>query len=76
MERTAEELKKKICEKYHIDRSKIERLLRIVNDDLKVIVDDDLVGELPGGQTMIVDICETSSVVDGGSCLNEIRLEY
>ncbi|CAI7572540.1 unnamed protein product [Penicillium pancosmium] len=75
-ERTAEELKKKICEKYQIDQSKIERLLRIVNDDLKIIVEDDLVGELPGGQTMIVDICETSSVVDGGSCLKEIRLSY
>ncbi|KAJ5995445.1 hypothetical protein N7481_002422 [Penicillium waksmanii] len=75
-ERTAEELKKKICEKYHIDQSKIEHLLRIVNDDLKIIIDDDLVGQLPVGQTMIVDICETTSVVDGGSCLKEIRLKY
>ncbi|KAJ5288251.1 CP2 transcription factor [Penicillium angulare] len=75
-ERTAEDMKREICEKYHIEPSKIVRLLRIINDDLKVIIDEDIVRELPEGQTMIVDICETTSVVDGDSCLKEIRLKY
>lgn len=74
-ERTAEELKQKICEKNHIEPSKIERLLRIINNELKIIVDDDLVNELPGDQTMIVDICDTKTDIDG-SCLKEIRLKY
>lgn len=75
-ERTAENLKQKICEKYHVDPSKIERLLRIINDELKIIVDDDLVNELPGGQTMIVDICDIKNDIVDGSCLKEIRLKY
>lgn len=75
-ERTVKDLTKKICEKYHIDQSNIVRLLRIINDDLKIIVDDDLVRELPEGQVMIADICETTSVVDGEDLLKEIRLKY
>jgi hypothetical protein len=52
------------------------RLLRIINDDLEIIIDDDFVHELPEGQTMIIDVCETISVVDGDSALKEIRLKY
>lgn len=74
--RSVEDLKKKICEKYHIEQSNIMRLLRIINDDLNIIIDDDFVRELPEGQTMTVDICETISVVDDDSCLKEIRLKY
>lgn len=50
-------------------------LTRIINDDLKIIVNDDVVHELLGDQTMIVDVCETISAFDSDSFV-EIQLNY
>ncbi|KAL4913663.1 CP2 transcription factor-domain-containing protein [Aspergillus aurantiobrunneus] len=74
-ERTAEELKRKICGKYNIDQTKIVRMLHVVKHDMKIVVDDDIVREIVEGQDMIVDICGSSSARDGDGSL-EIRLMY
>lgn len=74
-ERTAEELRKKICEKYHFDQSKIVRMLRVIKDSMKIVVDDDMVREIAEGQDMIIDICGSSVAGDDDS-LMEIRLKY
>lgn len=50
-------------------------LVRIINDDLKIIIDDDVVHELLEGQTMIVDVCETISGFDSDTFV-EIQLKY
>ena len=74
-ERTAEELRKKISEKYRFDQSKIVRMLRVIKDNLKIVVDDDMVREIAEGQDMIIDICG-SSVADDDDSFKEIRLKY
>lgn len=50
-------------------------LVRIINDDLKIIIDDDVVHELLEGQIMIVDVRETNSAFDSNSFV-EIQLKY
>ena len=57
--------------------SNIVRILRIIDDDFKVLVDDDTVHELPESQVIIFNNCETANAVNGENCLKEIgiRLE-
>lgn len=42
--------------------SVVSRSVRINSKGLKVIVDEDVVGQIPEGQDMIVDFVETSSL--------------
>jgi len=58
-ERTVRDLMKKISEKQHIDPSRIVRILHVNEAGLRIMVDDDVVRELPEGQDMIVDIYES-----------------
>lgn len=60
-ERTVRDLMKKISEKRHIDPSRIVRILHVNEAGLRIMVDDDVVRELPEGQDMIVDIYESQS---------------
>jgi hypothetical protein len=52
----------KISEKNKIDPERIVRILRINENGLKVMVDDDVVRELPEGQDMVAEIAEASIV--------------
>ncbi|KAJ5760943.1 hypothetical protein N7520_008099 [Penicillium odoratum] len=82
-ERTVRDLMKKISEKHHIDPSRIVRILHVNEAGLRIMVDDDVVRELPEGQDMVVDIYETpdaevnnpNSPVSPGSPV-EIKLTY
>lgn len=54
MARTVEDLVKSIGTKCQIEASRINRILRINSKGLKIMVDDDVVRELPEGQDMTV----------------------
>ncbi|KAF3386504.1 Grainyhead-like protein 2, partial [Penicillium rolfsii] len=58
-ERTVRDLMRKISEKNHLDPSRIVRILHVNQNGLRIMVDDDVVRELPEGQDMIVDIYES-----------------
>ncbi|KAJ5594813.1 uncharacterized protein N7459_001021 [Penicillium hispanicum] len=60
-ERTVRDLMKKISEKHQIDPGRIVRILHVNQAGLRIMVDDDVVRELPEGQDMIADICESPS---------------
>ena len=55
MERTIEDLITNVALKCEIDPSRISRALRINSKGLKIILDDEVVRELPEGQDMIVE---------------------
>lgn len=76
-ERTALDLVRKITEKYHIDPMRISNIMHVHDKGMRVIVDDDVVRQLPEGQDMIVDISETPGLNGSasGSPL-EIKLTY
>ncbi|KAF7596421.1 hypothetical protein BBP40_001728 [Aspergillus hancockii] len=57
-ERTVRDLMDKISMKQHIDPQRIVRVLRVNKNGLKIMVDDDVVRELPDGQDMVVEISE------------------
>ncbi|KAE8145145.1 CP2 transcription factor-domain-containing protein [Aspergillus avenaceus] len=59
-ERTVRDLMEKISIKRHIDPQRIVRVLRVNKNGLKIMVDDDVVRDLPDGQDMVVEISETS----------------
>lgn len=67
----------KVTEKYHIDPMRISNIMHVHDKGMRVIVDDDVVRQLPEGQDMIVDISETPGPNGGasGSPL-EIKLTY
>ncbi|OQE28690.1 hypothetical protein PENSTE_c003G04050 [Penicillium steckii] len=76
-ERTVRDLMKKISEKRHIDPSRIVRILHVNQNGLRIMVDDDVVRELPEGQDMIADIYEAQG--PGGGFPDspmEIKLTY
>ncbi|PYH76741.1 CP2 transcription factor [Aspergillus uvarum CBS 121591] len=60
-ERTVRDLMEKISMKQRIDPRRIVRVLHVKQNGLKIMVDDDVVRELPDGQDMVVEISETSS---------------
>lgn len=47
--------------KQRIDPQRIVRVLHVKQNGLKIMVDDDVVRELPDGQDMVVEISEASS---------------
>ena len=46
---------RKISEKSHLDPARIVRIMHVNKNGLRIMVDDDVVRELPEGQDMIVD---------------------
>lgn len=50
---------RKISEKHHIDPERIVRILHVNQNGMRIMVDDDVVRELPEGQDMVADIIET-----------------
>lgn len=58
-ERTVRDLMRKISEKHHIDPERIVRILHVNQSGMRIMVDDDVVRELPEGQDMVADIIET-----------------
>lgn len=70
----------KISIKRSIDSKRVLRVLLVKNDGLKVMVDDDVVRELPDGQIMDVEISETAdsseSPDDSRPSAIEVKLTY
>lgn len=72
----------KISEKGQIDPGRIVRVLRVNQKGLKIMVDDDVVRELPDGQDMVAEFSETSRVEDpianpdAPSSAVEVKLTY
>ncbi|KAJ5982804.1 hypothetical protein N7451_012904 [Penicillium sp. IBT 35674x] len=58
MNRTSHDLKSKLSEKLQIDPCFVTRILWVNNKGLKVMVDDDMVQQIPEAQIMIADVCE------------------
>lgn len=61
MERTVEDLISRIAIKCGVDPAQVTRTLRINSKGLKIMVDDEVVQELPEGQDMIVEFGEVDS---------------
>ncbi|RMJ24456.1 CP2 transcription factor [Aspergillus sp. HF37] len=81
MERTVQELAEKLSAKRQIDPKYIVHVLHINKNGLPVVVDDDVVRELPEGQTMTVDVCdatgmECNDAAGGSTSPLEIKLMY
>ncbi|KAL2002731.1 hypothetical protein VTN02DRAFT_6114 [Thermoascus thermophilus] len=78
-ERTVRDFMNKISEKQQIDPGRIIRVLRVNQDGLKIMVDDDVVRELPDGQDMVAEISDASRVEDpvaNPDSAVEIKLTY
>lgn len=78
-EHTSLDLTRKICDKRHIDPSHVVRILRINADGLQIVVDNDVVRELPEGQSIIVEIDNDPSLFGNIVTVDpavEIRLKY
>lgn len=77
-ERTARDFLSKITEKQKMDPERVVRVLRVNSKGLKIMVDDDVVRELPDGQDMVAEISEASAfeepVTDPSAV--EIKLTY
>jgi hypothetical protein len=66
-ERTVRDLVKQIFETSDIDPSRVAHVMRINEKGLRIMVDDNVVRELPEGQDMIVDISDASGPGDSAS---------
>lgn len=79
-ERSVQDLTDKICVKQFIDSKHVVRVFLVKKDGLKVMVDDDVVRELPDGQTIDVGISETAvsseNPNDSRPSSVEVRLSY
>lgn len=64
--------------KQRIDPQRIVRVLHVKQNGLKIMVDDDVVRELPDGQDMVVEISEASSIEGSGNLSSavEVKLSY
>ncbi|CAG7937172.1 unnamed protein product [Penicillium nalgiovense] len=60
-ERTVQDLVRQITEKYQIDPMRISNIMHAHEKGMRVMVDDDVVRQLPEGQDMILDISETTN---------------
>ncbi|KAL1979218.1 hypothetical protein VTN96DRAFT_6431 [Rasamsonia emersonii] len=74
--RTVQDLMVKISEKRKIDPDRIVRILRVNHNGLKIMVDDDVVRELPEGQDMVAEFSETKTEFDTPSSAVEVKLTY
>ena len=59
MQRTVKDLVDRISEKFQIDPTRITRVTHINSRGLQIVVDEDVVRELPEGQDMIVEFSST-----------------
>ena len=76
-ERSVRDLLEKISLKQRIDLQRIVRVLHIKRDGLKIMVDDDVVRELPDGQDMDVEVSETANDCDDSKeSAVELKLSY
>ncbi|BCR85633.1 grainyhead-like protein [Aspergillus chevalieri] len=76
-ERTVSDLMEKISHKQLLDPSRVVRVLHVKENGLKIMVDDDVVRELPDGQDMDVEISETSDALEGSEQPPvELKLSY
>lgn len=79
-ERTVRNLERKICEKQQIDPRSIVRIVRVNQNGLRIMVDDNVVRQLLEGQDMLADIIDTSgqdgTVLSADSSAVEIKLIY
>ena len=80
-ERTVRDFMHKISEKNKIDPERITQVLHVNQDGLKIMVDDDVVRELPDGQDMVAEFSEASKLdgvainIDSPSSV-EVKLKY
>lgn len=65
MARTAKDLIAGIASKCEVDPARIQRTLRVTSKGLKIMVEDDMVWELPEGQDMCVEFSSIESDHDG-----------
>ena len=63
MERTVKDLVRSIAAKCEVDPIRVERTIRVNSKGLKIIVDEEVVQELPEGQDMSVECNEIESEV-------------
>lgn len=61
MERSVKDLIKSIATKCQVDPTRVTRTIRVNTKGLKIMVDDEVVQELPEGQDMEVEFSETQS---------------
>lgn len=61
MERTVKDLITSIAMKCGVDPRHVTRTLRVNSRGLKIMVDDEVVGELPEGQDMIVEFAQVNA---------------
>lgn len=59
-ERTVQDLMEKIAVKQPMDVKRVLRVILVKKTGITIMVDDDVVGELPDGQDMEVEITETA----------------
>ncbi len=64
MERTVKDLIANIAMKCGVEPNQVKRTLRINSKGLKIIVDDEVVRELPEGQDMVVEFTEVDATAD------------
>lgn len=64
MQRTVEDLVRSIAAKCEIDPARVQRTIRINDKGLQILVDDDVVRELPEGQDMNVEFTEIDTDMD------------
>ena len=69
------DLMRQISQKHHIDPQRIVRILHVNEAGLRIMVDDDVVRELPEGQDMVADIYESPENGSPDSPM-EIKLIY
>jgi hypothetical protein len=76
-ERTVQDLIKQISSKQQIDPARIVSIKHVNEKSMQIMVDDDVVRELPEGQDMLVDISPmTDSNVDAPGSPIEIKLTF
>ncbi|KAL1857815.1 hypothetical protein Plec18170_003039 [Paecilomyces lecythidis] len=77
-ERTAGDLLSKITEKQKMDPGRVVRVVRVNSKGLNIMVDDDVVRELPDGQDMVAEISEASTFEEAAPDPSaiEIKLTY
>lgn len=79
-ERTVGDLIGQLSEKHHIDPTHISSIIHLNDKGMRVMVDDDVVRELPEGQDMIIDISEArghnGSANGLAGSLMELTLNY
>ncbi|OJJ51602.1 hypothetical protein ASPZODRAFT_12416 [Penicilliopsis zonata CBS 506.65] len=75
-ERTVRDLMDKISEKQKIDPDRVSRVLHVNQRGLRIMVDDDVVRELPDGQDMVAEFSEASAAKHTEPRGYEIKLTY